>query len=134
ECTVRRVAVCCGTAGSCPICASCTHDVVFFFQAEDGIRAPLVTGVQTCALPIWDSRRTAIDRIRVGSERPVRPHFTNKVKPLHQIGRASCRERVESPVGAGSLKKKKTKPIKQQKKDRNKQTRRRTHQQYTQLA
>src|SRR6266536_2694396 len=27
----------------------------FFFQAEDGIRDPLVTGVQTCALPI--SRR-----------------------------------------------------------------------------
>src|SRR5207247_7547777 len=26
---------------------------VFFFQAEDGIRYPLVTGVQTCALPIW---------------------------------------------------------------------------------
>src|SRR5207247_5244794 len=24
-----------------------------FFQAEDGIRDPLVTGVQTCALPIW---------------------------------------------------------------------------------
>src|SRR5438105_9187648 len=24
----------------------------FFFQAEDGIRDPLVTGVQTCALPI----------------------------------------------------------------------------------
>src|SRR5438105_10468014 len=24
----------------------------FFFQAEDGIRYPLVTGVQTCALPI----------------------------------------------------------------------------------
>src|SRR5438105_6402976 len=28
-----------------------TH-VSFFFQAEDGIRDPLVTGVQTCALPI----------------------------------------------------------------------------------
>src|SRR2546425_5829347 len=26
--------------------------VVFFFQAEDGIRDKLVTGVQTCALPI----------------------------------------------------------------------------------
>src|SRR5690349_5192033 len=26
---------------------------VFFFQAEDGIRALYVTGVQTCALPIW---------------------------------------------------------------------------------
>src|SRR6266404_4931472 len=25
----------------------------FFFQAEDGIRDKLVTGVQTCALPIW---------------------------------------------------------------------------------
>src|SRR6266487_1884709 len=27
-------------------------DSVFFFQAEDGIRAGRVTGVQTCALPI----------------------------------------------------------------------------------
>src|SRR6266404_2372869 len=26
----------------------------FFFQAEDGIRDKLVTGVQTCALPIFD--------------------------------------------------------------------------------
>src|SRR5258708_34614062 len=26
---------------------------VFFFQAEDGIRDDLVTGVQTCALPIY---------------------------------------------------------------------------------
>src|SRR5258708_20932849 len=26
----------------------------FFFQAEDGIRDDLVTGVQTCALPILD--------------------------------------------------------------------------------
>src|SRR5437764_15457310 len=25
----------------------------FFFQAEDGIRDTSVTGVQTCALPIW---------------------------------------------------------------------------------
>src|SRR3989441_2678526 len=29
--------------------------VFFFFQAEDGIRDKLVTGVQTCALPIWIS-------------------------------------------------------------------------------
>src|SRR5256886_11420125 len=28
--------------------------VFFFFQAEDGIRDLTVTGVQTCALPIWD--------------------------------------------------------------------------------
>src|SRR3712207_7244711 len=29
--------------------------VVFFFQAEDGIRDIGVTGVQTCALPIYPS-------------------------------------------------------------------------------
>src|SRR2546429_4479340 len=28
----------------------------FFFQAEDGIRDVAVTGVQTCALPIWPPR------------------------------------------------------------------------------
>src|SRR2546425_8859290 len=31
----------------------------FFFQAEDGIRDKLVTGVQTCALPIWCERFAA---------------------------------------------------------------------------
>src|SRR5688572_32747800 len=30
--------------------------LVFFFQAEDGIRDLTVTGVQTCALPIFDER------------------------------------------------------------------------------
>src|SRR2546429_6250073 len=30
----------------------------FFFQAEDGIRDVAVTGVQTCALPIYPARRT----------------------------------------------------------------------------
>src|SRR5207302_3433868 len=29
------------------------HIFCFFFQAEDGIRDFHVTGVQTCALPIW---------------------------------------------------------------------------------
>src|SRR5438105_8046723 len=32
----------------------------FFFQAEDGIRDPLVTGVQTCALPISSPALTAL--------------------------------------------------------------------------
>src|SRR5207249_8626334 len=35
--------------------------LVFFFQAEDGIRDRNVTGVQTCALPIYDHRAT-LDR------------------------------------------------------------------------
>src|SRR2546425_8180752 len=30
----------------------CSRSYFFFFQAEDGIRDKLVTGVQTCALPI----------------------------------------------------------------------------------
>src|SRR2546425_7395611 len=33
----------------------------FFFQAEDGIRDKLVTGVQTCALPIlWPSTEAVV--------------------------------------------------------------------------
>src|SRR5207247_7245821 len=33
----------------------------FFFQAEDGIRDPLVTGVQTCALPIFPAGTTSAE-------------------------------------------------------------------------
>src|SRR5256885_13023339 len=35
----------------------CINAVFFFFQAEDGIRDYKVTGVQTCALPIWHTDR-----------------------------------------------------------------------------
>src|SRR5439155_15756929 len=35
------------------ICRSHTFPLIFFFQAEDGIRYGHVTGVQTCALPIY---------------------------------------------------------------------------------
>src|SRR2546423_3900353 len=41
----------CGPCRSAP-----TRCIRFFFQAEDGIRDKLVTGVQTCALPISSSR------------------------------------------------------------------------------
>ena len=34
----------------------------FFFQAEDGIRDDLVTGVQTCALPIYPMEPSQRDR------------------------------------------------------------------------
>src|SRR5438552_17174325 len=34
--------------------------IFFFFQAEDGIRDDLVTGVQTCALPISGRTETAL--------------------------------------------------------------------------
>src|SRR5207244_8851978 len=53
-------------------CVVCLHYmflfcILFFFQAEDGIRDDLVTGVQTCALPISEQRLSAIDRQEVAS-------------------------------------------------------------------
>src|SRR2546429_3834293 len=39
--------------GACCVSASSGGEFVFFFQAEDGIRDVAVTGVQTCALPIF---------------------------------------------------------------------------------
>src|SRR2546430_12279033 len=37
-----------------------TLTVIFFFQAEDGIRDLTVTGVQTCALPISSPRPRSV--------------------------------------------------------------------------
>src|SRR5207237_1609601 len=46
---------------------------LFFFQADDGIRGSSVTGVQTCALPIYDDVRLnrihLFDRFWRGIER-----------------------------------------------------------------
>ena len=64
--------------------------IFFFFQAEDGIRDSRVTGVQTCALPIF----------MTGEHRGLPLHELPFPLPCHlehfptQIGRASCRERV----------------------------------------
>src|SRR2546430_7657596 len=95
-----------------------THDRVcffFFFQAEDGIRDLTVTGVQTCALPIWrlscpSSSRGACRRVadagQYGLTRTVPAAGARMSRAAgHQdtppdmpraaeIGRASCRERV----------------------------------------
>src|SRR5690606_6151989 len=44
----------------CAAVRACRRSVApFFFQAEDGIRAFHVTGVQTCALPISDTESVA---------------------------------------------------------------------------
>src|SRR5436309_9013165 len=56
--------------------------VFFFFQAEDGIRDFHVTGVQTCALPIYADVRPAIVSMRStgphdedrGRERQLQTH------------------------------------------------------------
>src|SRR5207244_7262405 len=84
----------------------------FFFQAEDGIRDDLVTGVQTCALPICvrlakerhpalvltDIQLPGINGITALGQ--LRADPTTRAIPViavtaSEIGRASCRERGE---------------------------------------
>src|SRR5206468_6605422 len=95
-------------------------------QAEDGIRDLIVTGVQTCALPIYhDGAWSALGAVyaealhksdeaievyrRAVKANPDNPVFAEKLADLlirlgrlseaqtelEEIGRASCRERVE---------------------------------------
>src|SRR2546422_4267187 len=57
----------------------------FFFQAEDGIRDVAVTGVQTCALPIFPrkAQREALDRFNADTSRLLErfPGSWLEVKP-----------------------------------------------------
>src|SRR2546425_2772484 len=92
----------------------------FFFQAEDGIRDKLVTGVQTCALPICQTK-TCLDLSGdLGiAQAGLGLTFELRLADLHAdhrgeafaggIGRASGRGRGEISGGARSLKKKKKK-------------------------
>src|SRR5207245_11723931 len=57
---------------------------VFFFPAEDGIRAATVTGVQTCALPIsfgFDGVLAANEATRVAHD-PGRQHVDGLLESL----------------------------------------------------
>src|SRR5438445_13609407 len=76
----------------------------FFFQAEDGIRDIGVTGVQTCALPI--SGRRPGGELRRYAQRTAHHPRARFRTAFKQIGRASCRERVENSELRGALKKK----------------------------
>src|SRR5256886_7523199 len=51
---------------------------LFLFQAEDGFRDLTVTGVQTCALPIYDGRRVLPPRPRRGLRRLFRRHESRR--------------------------------------------------------
>src|SRR5437762_8582466 len=87
----------------------CDTAVFFFFQAEDGIRDTSVTGVQTCALPIFRfeplggraSNRMRLRELREEVE-PLEPRQLADlaldgadVRAL-EIGRASCRKECGS--------------------------------------
>src|SRR5205823_10304359 len=64
--------------------------VFFFFQAEDGIRDKLVTGVQTCALPISSKEEPPGSSRRLGLQAA-----SSTAAP--GAGRAGTRQR-RSPV------------------------------------
>src|SRR5207247_5658468 len=94
----------------------------FFFQAEDRIRDPLVTGVQTCALPIsanifgftayghwvWAPRvlftilamvppsksSMGYENPSAGAVRIAAGHLATTIR-ASEIGRATCRETSE---------------------------------------
>src|SRR5206468_9257270 len=104
----------------------------FFFQAEDGIRDLIVTGVQTCALPIYlldrgrPGRRLDLAdqqevlgrgalvelglKAVVGGARDPGSIAAEAARRIAaggddgEIGRASCRERGEVWGGAGAVK------------------------------
>src|SRR5437764_12968298 len=64
--------------------------VFFFFQAEDGIRDTSVTGVQTCALPIFERGDVDPGRVEAALER------------LHEC-RPRARERIEHVLAAAEV-------------------------------
>src|ERR1035437_10217609 len=64
--------------------ADVRQPVSFFFQAEDGIRDIGVTGVQTCALPIWLPVRQSDTGIAHGCWRACEPHGRPSLRRLQQ--------------------------------------------------
>src|SRR5256885_15048170 len=93
--------------------------LVFFFQAEDGIRDYKVTGVQTCALPIWISAKSFRSASAVfGWPSDCEAHGARRVaktRPRHVAARPAVRDRksgVEGKrgdLGGGRIIKKKKK-------------------------
>src|SRR6266478_7835122 len=55
--------------------------VFFFFQAEDGIRDLTVTGVQTCALPIWIPGRRNAAKLPCPLRRPAKGKCAPQSRP-----------------------------------------------------
>src|SRR5690348_18123127 len=82
------------------VVASCTS--VFFFQAEDGIRDGRVTGVQTCALPIYypsehradqDIERVMLSYVdlRIADERRPKPQpYRSEERRVGKECRSRC--------------------------------------------
>src|SRR5258708_30019864 len=76
----------------------CGASVIIFFQAEDGIRDDLVTGVQTCALPIWAERPGVSPGPLVGDKKTPHPQAHRR----HAQHQRQHGEGVEAVAGEAS--------------------------------
>src|SRR5690606_40065890 len=68
----------------------------FFFQAEDGIRDFHVTGVQTCALPIWTVSRGWCRTLCTSPSRTPsssRPNYRPRTSRSRRSANSSIRRR-----------------------------------------
>src|SRR3712207_7832317 len=74
--------------------------MVFFFQAEDGIRDIGVTGVQTCALPIFDRSGPQRFTVSLRLQGLERPSVVAERLPKVLIHRNVAGERVHDLLGA----------------------------------
>src|SRR5215211_8930740 len=83
--------------------------VLFFFQAEDGIRDHCVTGVQTCALPIYRFREPSasslddpaqVEQARVPRRIDERQRLVDQAASAIDLARfpAGLRRRSEAPA------------------------------------
>src|SRR5207247_7284014 len=61
-----------------------------FFQAEDGIRDPLVTGVQTCALPIFEAGQRVLATGGASIDAIVAAVCVMEDSPLFNAGRGAA--------------------------------------------
>src|SRR2546423_3214961 len=80
-----------------------SRGMFFFFQAEDGIRDKLVTGVQTCALPIWHLDVVLVwryDRFARSTSALV-----NALQEFHRLGIdfISYQEHIDTTTPQGEL-------------------------------
>src|SRR2546421_2386130 len=74
---------------------------LFFFQAEDGIRDLIVTGVQTCALPISHNRSTLVKpRIIIGIPSGITEVERRAVREAAESAGAREVYLIEQPMAA----------------------------------
>src|SRR5438874_12919646 len=112
------------------------NDSACFFHAEDSIRHLYVTGVQTCALPIYNNHNNNNNNLSASVFRTaVRYRLGLPVARPDEIGRASCREREKILERNGNQKKKRQQNAVENSKDiitKNKTKQTNTNQKHTQ--